>query len=394
MAHKTENLNLLRIAYFSKQLDNIPFIINQVEEINKAQSVLYLCNKKSNDLNVDFEIREINLSISKHILRIKYWFELHDIYMNFRNANFSSQLNNEIENFNPQIIHIQFGYDALMFFDNSYSSYRNYIIQFRGYDASNKLVSKNYRKKIATILAKPNVYPIFVSHSLVENLRKYNIRLKNNPFILYSNTNTEFFKRNLKPTTDSFIFLQISSFREKKGHNFTLKAFRQFLDFSKSNNKIKLVFTGFSQKNEHCIQIFKLTKDLNLENNVIFHNWVDRDRTKELLQESHVAIQHSVTTYDNDQEGIPNYLMEAMAMELPVISTYHSGIPELVGERAFGILIKEKDIESYAKAMQWMYTHWRLSPENRAIVVEKFSKSRHIKELQNHYYKILNNVPS
>jgi colanic acid/amylovoran biosynthesis glycosyltransferase len=42
-------------------------------------------------------------------------------------------------------------------------------------------------------------------------------------------------------------------------------------------------------------------------------------------------------------EGIPVALMEAMAAGVPVLSTYHSGIPELVDHGVTGLLAPEKD---------------------------------------------------
>ncbi|WP_264673237.1 glycosyltransferase [Raoultella planticola] len=50
-------------------------------------------------------------------------------------------------------------------------------------------------------------------------------------------------------------------------------------------------------------------------------------------------------------EGIPVALMEAMATGLPVISTYHSGIPELITNSKTGWLCPERDSASIAKAL-------------------------------------------
>ena len=43
--------------------------------------------------------------------------------------------------------------------------------------------------------------------------------------------------------------------------------------------------------------------------------------------------------------------MEAMATGLPVISTFHSGIPELIDDGVNGYLVEEKDIKSYLGKM-------------------------------------------
>lgn len=62
------------------------------------------------------------------------------------------------------------------------------------------------------------------------------------------------------------------------------------------------------------------------------------------LEQSDVFLLPSVTAEDGDMEGIPVALMEAMAKGKLVVSTYHSGIPELITDKESGFLCKEKDI--------------------------------------------------
>ena len=47
-------------------------------------------------------------------------------------------------------------------------------------------------------------------------------------------------------------------------------------------------------------------------------------------------------------EGIPVALMEAMAVGIPVVSTLHSGIPELIDNHASGWLVAENDAAALA----------------------------------------------
>ena len=56
-------------------------------------------------------------------------------------------------------------------------------------------------------------------------------------------------------------------------------------------------------------------------------------------------------TEDNDRDGIPNVLVEAMACGLPVVSTAVAGIPELVRHGENGMLITPHDIDALADAL-------------------------------------------
>jgi glycosyltransferase involved in cell wall biosynthesis len=55
---------------------------------------------------------------------------------------------------------------------------------------------------------------------------------------------------------------------------------------------------------------------------------------------------------NGDRDGIPNVLVEAMAMEIPVISTEISGIPELIKDQVNGLLIPQKEVDLLAKALE------------------------------------------
>jgi glycosyltransferase involved in cell wall biosynthesis len=54
---------------------------------------------------------------------------------------------------------------------------------------------------------------------------------------------------------------------------------------------------------------------------------------------------------EGDMDGIPASLMEAMAMELPVVTTSLSGIPELVEDDRHGRLVEPDDLVGLAKAL-------------------------------------------
>jgi colanic acid/amylovoran biosynthesis glycosyltransferase len=118
----------------------------------------------------------------------------------------------------------------------------------------------------------------------------------------------------------------------------------------------------------------QLIVELGVANNVRLLGWKAREEVLPLLGEANVLLAPSVTSHHGDQEGIPVVLMEAMASELPVISTHHTGIPEVVDDGESGFLVPEKDVESMADRL----THLVKNREIRRAMGQKGRK--HIEE--------------
>ena len=69
------------------------------------------------------------------------------------------------------------------------------------------------------------------------------------------------------------------------------------------------------------------------------------------MEDSDVFLLPSITAEDGDMEGIPVALMESMALSVLTLSTYHSGIPELIDNEVNGYLVQEKDPEKIAETL-------------------------------------------
>lgn len=88
----------------------------------------------------------------------------------------------------------------------------------------------------------------------------------------------------------------------------------------------------------------KLIDELGLGDAIQLLGWKNQEQVLDLMQGSHILLAPSVTAQDGDQEGIPVVLMEAMALGLPVLSTRHSGIPELVQDGESGYVVEERNV--------------------------------------------------
>jgi glycosyltransferase involved in cell wall biosynthesis len=359
------------------------FITQDIHYLSQNHEILFICTKKDSNTPIpNVTVKQIHFK--QNLLQRKLW--QYDISLSFKSNYYKKEVTKIIEEFKPDVIHCQFGIESIKFIDNLEDLTIPLCIQFRGYDASRMLHKKSYVKRLQEILDRENYYSIFVADSLRKNLNTYQINTEKS-MILHSGIDLTKFEptNSISNKKDSFIFLQISSLNEKKGHIYTLEAFARFLASQKSKNFI-LKLTG---EGPNKTKLEKLAIDLNIQNNVEFIGFVSHKEAKTLLEEADVFVHHSITPDDGDEEGIPNAIIEAMAMKLPILSTYHAGISELVADGVNGYLIEEKDIENYALRMNNVLS-WNKLDINREVVTKEFEINYHINKLENFYSQMIN----
>jgi glycosyltransferase involved in cell wall biosynthesis len=112
-----------------------------------------------------------------------------------------------------------------------------------------------------------------------------------------------------------------------------------------------------------------------------------------LLQEEITKFMHQGDCYclpcvwssDNDVDGLPQMLMEAMACGLPSISTRLVGIPDLVIDDRTGILLEPNNAHVIAEAIRYLHDNSdvadRLARDGRQHVVEKFNLANSVEPL-------------
>ncbi len=102
---------------------------------------------------------------------------------------------------------------------------------------------------------------------------------------------------------------------------------------------------------------------LGVQNRVDILGWRPQEEVVGLMKTADIFLAPSVTAEDGDQEGIPVVLMEAMAQGMPVVSTRHSGIPELVQDGKSGFLVGERDVDGLAGRLKCLAEHPETWPE-------------------------------
>jgi len=145
--------------------------------------------------------------------------------------------------------------------------------------------------------------------------------------------------------------LSVGRLIEKKGHDTSIRAIRLVVD-----RYPNLLFKIIGEGGE--LEYLKLLiTTLHLENNVELLGPQSHNVVINTLADSHIFILPSCRSEYRDEEGIPNSLKEAMATGLPVVSTYHAGIPELIDNGVTGWLVKEKDADALAEKIIYLIEH-------------------------------------
>jgi len=141
-------------------------------------------------------------------------------------------------------------------------------------------------------------------------------------------------------------FLSIGRLADKKGHLDTLKAFSRVL--RKVDHYIQLDIIGDGDLRGDLREYIQENK---LQENVRLLGRLPHSKVVEHLNEADAFVLNSKTAASGDKEGTPTVLVEAQAAGLPCISTFHSGIPEIIPEENHRFLADEGDIGQIASNM-------------------------------------------
>ena len=135
-----------------------------------------------------------------------------------------------------------------------------------------------------------------------------------------------------------------------------------------------------------------LVKSLDLENNIILLGALERKEIIKHLQSAFLFVQHSIVASNGDSEGTPVGIIEAMAAGLPVVSTRHAGIPDVVIENETGLLVDENNIEEMASYMLKLVENRDLTEsmgqKGKAMIQDQFTMEKHLETINNLIYAI------
>jgi glycosyltransferase involved in cell wall biosynthesis len=222
------------------------------------------------------------------------------------------------------------------------------------------------------IFLKPlSLYLIFIykSASKVRSLNSFMTQklckhgIKDNVVEIYNRVNLELFnqiKTNYRIQNERFKIVSVGRFVKEKNYENLIKY------LSKLEFKYHLTLIGGGELKGSYI---KLISDLRQNDNVTLIDWIDQKDFINILINNDIYIQSSVS------EGMPRTIVEAMALQMPVIATRVGSIEGVVENEVNGLLISTTE-EEMIKAVYRLFNSEALRAalafKARKDVVEKY----------------------
>ena len=198
--------------------------------------------------------------------------------------------------------------------------------------------------------------------------------------LVYHGINTSFFHNMHKPKQHPPVIIAVGRFKKKKGFDVLIKACQKLM-LNDVSFTCELIGYG-----EEAANLQYQIDSTGLANHVKLCPPVNHTELVTRLNEACVFVLPCRVTKEGDRDGIPNSLLEAMACELPIVTTDVSGIPEVVEDKKNGRLINSDSAKELVSVLLDLLNNpldrRRLGKAARAAVVDRFSWDTNITELQ------------
>ncbi len=283
------------------------------------------------------------------------------------------------------LMHIYFGHTAVHLLPFIEAWQRPCIVSFHGADVMMRK-EHNYAESMRRML---EAVPLVMVRS--ESLRERVIGLGCEPTKIRLNRtgiplgSFPYCNRQY-PADGSWQIVQACRLIPKKGIRTALRAFAKFVE---TYPRARFVLAGAGPMEKTLRQF---AADLGLSGKVEFCGFLEQPALNELYCRSHIFTHPSQLTSDQNQEGIPNSMLEAMSTGLPVLATRHGGIPEAVSDGVDGILVQEQDDEALATEMLELASdseRWqRMGRAASESVHANFEQAAQISRLESYYGEI------
>jgi colanic acid/amylovoran biosynthesis glycosyltransferase len=251
------------------------------------------------------------------------------------------------------------------------------IVHFHGYDISKFEVLKYHQESYKEMFDYAS-FIIAVSNDMAIDLMNAGASAEKIK-VTHCGPGEIFF--NISPNYDkSNVILAVGRMIDKKAPYYTIISFHKLLQ---EFPDLKLVMIG-SGYLENAMR--NLIKALGIEDKVLIKGWIDHENLMEYYQSAFCFVQHSIVAQDGDCEGTPVGILEASASGLPVVSTRHKGIKDVLVHGETGFIVDEHDVKSFTyyleKIVSDRYLAAKLGGAAKIHIRQNFSMEKHICCLQ------------
>ena len=256
------------------------------------------------------------------------------------------------------------------------------LVHFHGYDVYHQPTVSKHKAHYQQIIAH-GAKAIAVSKEMRETLISWGFPAQD---VVYSpcGCHTQFLELPLPSERKGFV--AVGRMVDKKGPLFTIQAFHRAIQDGLSET---LTFIGDGPLMPVCRQY---VEDNQLQKNILFLGHQSHDIVLQCMLKAKVFLQHSVTSHEGDREGTPVSIVEAMAVGMPVVSTRHAGIQDVVRHGVDGFLVSEGDVSSMADFIVQLANDpagcERMGSEGRSAVRAHYTDKIHLQTINDF---ILNN---
>ena len=290
----------------------------------------------------------------------------------------------------PNLLLAEFGFHAIRVMNVASWSGVPLVVHFRGSDASSESKFLRLKNKYRILMRLASAF-IVKSIPMANTLKELGAPAE---WILISpsGANPTYFYGSA-PATASPLLLAVGRFVAKKGPLFTLAAFKELLQRLPNHlsSQCQLVMVG---EGPLMLDAKKMVARSNIADQVLFTGVLQPCEVAALMREARMFVQHSNVAPDGDSEGSPVAIMEAQLSGLPVVATFHAGIPEVVLQGITGFLVDEGDVNGMATAMAKLVLDPELaakmgsSGHNR--IIRNFTLDHHLSSLSALLNRVIN----
>ncbi len=286
-----------------------------------------------------------------------------------------------------QMMHIYFGHTGVHLLPFIKAWDKPCLVSFHGADITLRTHQPGYEAQLRELL---KTVPLVLARS--KSLRDKLLELGCPPDRLALNRTgvplEQFpFVKRVAPANGQWQLVQACRLIPKKG---LITALQAFALFRQKYPQATYVIAGEGPMRD---ELKGWVGKLGLEKQVRFTGFLSQAKLYQLYLSSHIFLHPSEMMADLNQEGIPNSMLEAMSTGLPVVATFHGGIPEAVEDGRTGLLVPEKDPRALCAALERVTgddANWdRMGQEASESITANFEQRAQIEHLENQYLKVL-----